>query len=82
MKTYGVSRKVSLKKYGLDYETIDFHVEGCESFEEAKKEITEQLLIMDASIRQALEKQKQELEEKKKLEELNKEPFSGDEFKK
>ena len=38
---YAMTRKLSLSKYGHDYETVDLHVEGCESKEEALKEITE-----------------------------------------
>lgn len=64
MKTYSISRKINLAKYGLNYETIDFCVEGCESFEEARKEIKEQIAALDMSFK--------ELNKKK---ELNEVPF-------
>ena len=38
---YGITRKINLGRYGLDFESIDLHVEDCDSREEAAKEIQE-----------------------------------------
>lgn len=36
-----MNRKINLGKYGHDYESVDIGVEGCESKEEATKEIAD-----------------------------------------
>ena len=38
---YSMTRKINLGKYGLDYESLDIGVEGCETKIEAMQEITE-----------------------------------------
>ena len=38
---YSVTRKINLGRFGLDFESIDIGVEGCETKEEAMKEISE-----------------------------------------
>lgn len=41
-KTYSITRKINLGKYGLQFEAIDVSVAGAESFSEAELEVGEE----------------------------------------
>lgn len=66
-KTYSISRKINLGKYGLQYEAMDITVEGAASFGEAAAEIKAMKDEIHQSFAREAAARKQELDNKAKL---------------